>query len=68
MTGHAFDALGGTDDFAHVFAKRATGGQGVEDLFSVAGEDHEEIIGFVKDPAGQAGGGSGGGLISGSLF
>ncbi len=68
MAGHAFNALGGADDFAHVFAQGASGGQGVEDLFAVAGEDHKQIVGFVKHPPGQAGGGGGGGLVGGSLF
>lgn len=68
LAGHSFDPFGGADDFAHVFAERAAGGEGVENLFAIAGEDHEEVIGFVEDAAGEAGGSGGGGLVGGAFF
>jgi len=68
LAGHALDLIGGPEDFAHILAQRAAGGEGVKDFFAVSGEDHEEIVGFVEDAASEAGSGGGGCLVGGSFF
>ncbi len=49
----AADALGGAEDLLHFGAQRTRGGQTVQQLFAVAGQDHEHVVQVMRHAGGQ---------------